>query len=101
VYRRNVQKTTAGAETICGWDMAIPQTGWNERFIAGGKPQRALVVIKSADGKINEWTPSASPIALNDDGTDRGNEPPLVYRRGYADAVDFSSVFSNIRFPPQ
>jgi hypothetical protein len=98
VYRRNVQKTTAGAETICGWDMAIPQTGWTEKV--DGETRRALVKIKSADGKIDEWTQSASPIALNDDGT-RRDDDPLVYRRGYADAVDFSSVFSNIRFPPQ
>jgi hypothetical protein len=98
VYRRNVQKTTAGAETICGWDMAIPQTGWTEKV--DGETRRALVKIKSADGKIDEWAQSASPIALNDDGT-RRDDDPLVYRRGYADAVDFSSVFSNIRFPPQ
>jgi hypothetical protein len=98
VYRRNVQKTTGGDQTICGWDMAIPQTGWNEKV--AGETRRALVKIKSADGKIDEWTQSASPIALNDDGT-RRDDDPLVYRRGYADAVDFSSVFSNIRFPPQ
>jgi hypothetical protein len=65
-----------------------------------GETRRALVKIKSADGKIDEWDKSASPIALNDNGT-RLDGDPLVYRRGYADAVDFSSVFSNIRFPPQ
>ncbi len=98
VYRRNVQKTTGGAQTICGWDMAIPQTGWNEKV--GGETRRALVKITSADGKIDEWAQSASPIALNDNGT-RLDGDPLVYRRGYADAVNFSTVFSHIRFPTQ
>jgi hypothetical protein len=137
-FRRNTQSysQSAGAAPTqgdIGWDIAVPQTGFNVRAftpnlvqvtndnfgqplkhvsgkvefplalpdgISAGDKVRAMVkVMEYQEGGVS-ITPSAQPVALNDDGTPRSpNATPkvLVYRRGQHDEFNFATL--NLRLP--
>lgn len=96
-FRRNQQSLGGGGDAIlseCGWDAAIPQSGFN--YLADGERKRATVKLV-AEG-IEEEIPSAQPVALNDNGSIRPVEDGvLVYRYGYHDEADFSVAFQHLR----
>jgi hypothetical protein len=143
-FRRNTQSysQSAGAAPTqgdIGWDIAVPQTGFNVRAFTPnlvqttndnyGQPLRhgeegsqydgriefplslpdgvsaddkvrAMVKVFSYKGGGVSQTPSAQPVALNDDGTPRSpNATPrvLVYRRGQHDEFNFATL--NLRLP--
>jgi hypothetical protein len=100
--------TREGVQAI-GWDHATPQTGFNirrtngggsrvetdaipqkadgvgnmktptEYAISDGEVGRAMVIIPGLDGKKRQ-TPSAQPVALNDDGSPRARDYDIQNR---------------------
>lgn len=136
-YRKNVQ-FVSGALASIGWDIAVPQTGFNVRAftpnfvqitndnygqpldhggegssfygriveplalppgISPGDRVRAHVRVFSSKSGTSQ-TPSAQPIALNDDGTPRAESADpkvLVYRRGQHEQFDFTTL--GLRLP--
>lgn len=131
-FRRNIQFVN-GSLTAIGWDMGVPQTGFNVKaFNPGAAPTTVEVFgqpLKHEGGKIRtptalpdnvsagekvramvklmeyqeggaSQTPSAQPVALNDDGTprkDTATPPVLVYRRGQHEQFDFTTL--GLRLP--
>lgn len=137
-YRRNRQNISVTPEasptaTDIGWDIAMPQTGFNVRAfdpsaplgtremygqplrhyegkivpplllpenVAVGDKVRAMVkVMEFRDGGVSQ-TPSAQPVALNDDGTPRSsNASPkvFIYRYGQHEQFDFTTL--GLRLP--
>lgn len=136
-FRRNVQFVN-GATTAIGWDMGVPQTGFNVKAfsppgggnadpygqplkhgdpgspydgmiefplalpstVAVGDRVRAMVKVFAYRGGGASQTPSAQPVALNDDGTPRAesaNPKVLVYRRGQHEQFDFTTL--GLRLP--
>lgn len=132
-FRKNVQFVN-GAMTGIGWDIGVPQTGFNVRAfnpnlfsaqtrdpygqplkhenkkikmplslpdnVSAGERVRAMVKVMEYEEGGASQTPSAQPVALDDDGAPRAstaNPPVLVYRRGQHEQFDFSVL--NLRLP--
>lgn len=133
-YRKNPQRLgSAGITSDIGWDIAVPQTGFNvyafnppgdltqevfgqplkhssgkvvipvslpDNVTAGEKVRAMVKVMEYQEGGASQ-TPSAQPVALNDDGTPRSSNPPgekvIVYRRGQHDEFNFATL--NLRLP--
>lgn len=92
--QRVVDVSGSMTTSYCGWDMAVPQTGFN--CFVGNAIKRATVQLPGS----TEEVPSAQPVPLNDDGTQRArtaNPKVLVKRRGYHEQADFSQIFSHLR----
>jgi len=133
--RQNISQTPEASPTATdiGWDIAMPQTGFNVRAfdpslplgtreiygqplrhyqgkivpplllpenVSVGDKVRAMVkVMDFQEGGVSQ-TPSAQPVALNDDGTPRSsNASPkvLVYRYGQHEQFDFTTL--GLRLP--
>lgn len=114
--------TRDGFQAI-GWDMAVPQTGFNVRNSQGSGANAEALMYEMDDGKVKmpqtlvkpgqivpaqvtiaagqgSWTQrSASrPVALNDDGTPRSpsaSPPVLINRFCIQPEMAFGSNFSN------
>lgn len=68
--------------------------------ITPGAKVRAMVRVPSFRSRGTSQTPSAQPVALNDDGTPRSeyaNPKVLVYRRGQHEQFDFTTL--GLRLP--
>lgn len=125
LYKKN-PSLTGGVEVDYGWDIAVPQTGFNVKAFAPGTANTDTFSqpLKHKDGKIStpeslptnievgdkvramvkvfdyenegaSQTPSAQPIALNDDGSGRSQTADprvLVYRYRVYREFDFSTL---------
>jgi hypothetical protein len=76
-----------------GWDLQLPNVGWN--YIKSGKKERAYVL----DSETKERIPSSSPMPLTTSGDIKGNDeyPDILVRRVYPE-VDFSTYFGTPPF---
>lgn len=143
VYRRNHVKAVwiqnAKQDVDIGWDIAVPQTGFNVRAFTppgdnaiddpygqplkhaggkigfdGGQPLlplgitdgdkvKAMVkVFEYEDGGVSQ-SPSAQPVAMNDNGRPRkltADPPVLVKQYKVTDEDDFGVIFKHIRLRP-
>lgn len=86
-----------------GWNLQIPDVGWNYISGSGGsaKKKRCYVFSEESD---NEKVPSANVLALNEDGSIRFNTdftgsgaPTILNRRVYPEA-NFSTYFGTPPF---
>jgi hypothetical protein len=131
LYKHNpvdIWTGTASESVNIGWDVAIPQSGFNckafnpaaagatqdpwgqplkhtnykvadplalfEKVSPGDKVRAMVKVFSYTDGGASQ-TPSAQPIALNDDGTprkDTADPPVLVYRYRVYEEYDFTTL---------
>jgi hypothetical protein len=129
-FRRNIQFVN-GSTAMIGWDMGVPQTGFNvlasvpgaagveaygqplkhenkkiktplalpDNVFSGDKVRAMVKVMEYEEGGASQ-TPSAQPVALNDNGTPRSSTaspPVLVYRRGQHEQFDFTTL--GLRLP--
>lgn len=83
-----------------GWNLLIPNVGWN--YLEGGQLKRAWVWWESSDG-TKEKVPSSSPRALNSSGGLKAEgQAPDILGDGTGlrvhPAVDFSSYFGTPPF---
>ena len=84
-----------------GWNLAIPNVGWNYISGSGGSAKKKRCYVFSEE---DEKIPSANVLALNDDGSIRfntdftGSGAPTVLNRRVHREVDFATFFGTPPF---
>lgn len=73
-----------------GWNLQLPDVGWNFIDQASGQKRRAMVF----DFQNGEWVASPNPVALNGSGGQSSSFPAILARRVYEEA-NFSELFGS------